>query len=405
MTIWILALVLVASTVGLGYRQGVIRAACSLVGIVFATLLAAPLGRLIQPVLLHVGLPNPTLASLVAPIVAFPVVLILSKVAGGWLHHKSEMHSKHRTSELEHSIWTRLNHRLGACVGVINGTAYLVLITFVIFNFSYWTYQAAGSENEPFTTRMINHLGEDAQSTGLARTAPAVGTLPDNYYRLADLAGLICQNPRVSARIARYPAFLSLLERGDIQQLANDNEFTNAWATQAPMSQILNVPAMQSVLHNNDLLNTVWAVVEPNMDDLTTYLKTGKSPKYDSQPLLGHWDFDARVTFAYALLAQPKITTADAAAARAWMVRAYANTMMVVAADNQAYMKFWPDTKATAQPGQPQPTVNWNGQWSQSGTNYQFTLSDRTFNAVLMDDGQRLLLKDRQDTFAFDHAE
>ena len=81
---------------------------------------------------------------------------------------------------------------------------------------------------------MINHLGEDAQSTGLARTAPAVGTLPDNYYNLADLAGLICQNPQVSARIVRYPMFVSLLERGDLKQLANDNEFTNAWATRGP---------------------------------------------------------------------------------------------------------------------------------------------------------------------------
>ena len=152
MTIWILTLVMVASTIGLGYRQGVIRALISFLGILFATLLAVPLGRLIQPVLPHVGVPNPAVASLVAPIVAFPVVLIVFKVVGGWLHHKSEMHSKYKTSDLDHSIWTRLNHRLGACVGVLNGTAYLVLITFVIFNISYWTYQAAGSENESFTT-------------------------------------------------------------------------------------------------------------------------------------------------------------------------------------------------------------------------------------------------------------
>jgi hypothetical protein len=317
------------------------------------------------------------------------------------------VHSKHRTSELEHSIWTRLNQRLGACVGVLNGTAYMVLITFVIFNFSYWTYQAAGSDNEPFTTRMINHLGKDAENTGLARTAPAVGNLPDNYYNLADLAGLICQNPRVSTRIARYPMFLSLLEREDIKQLAHDNEFTNAWASQAPMAQILNEPAMQTFLNNNDLLNTVWGVVEPNMDDLTTYLKTGKSPKYDPQTLLGHWDFDVRVTSAYVSLSQPKITSKEMADARAWMTQAYAKTMLIVGGDNQAYMKFWPDTTATARPDQAQPTVNWNGQWSQSGTNYQFTLSNKSFNAVIIDDGQRLLLKDNnsKDTFAFDHEE
>ena len=203
MTIWILTIVLVGSTVGLGYRQGVIRASFSFVGIIFAALLAGPLGHLFRPVLTHVGFPNETMAWMIAPIVAFPVVLTLFKMAGAYFHRQTEVHHKHKSGELEFSIYERLNHRLGACVGVLNGTAYLVLITFVIFNFSFWTSQVAASDSETFTTRVINRLGKDATSTGLANTAGAVGKLPDNYYKLADLAGLICQNPGLSARIAR----------------------------------------------------------------------------------------------------------------------------------------------------------------------------------------------------------
>lgn len=407
MTIWLLTILVLGSTIGLGYRQGVIRASFSFVGILFATLLAVPIGKLFKPILAHVGFENETMAWLVAPIVAFPVVLALFKVTGGWLHHKSEMHFKHKVSELEFSIWTRLNHRIGACVGVLNGTAYVILLNFVIFTFSYWTVQVAASESETGTTRLINRLGVDAQSTGLAKAAGAVGTLPDNYYRAADLAGLICQNPGVSARIVRYPAFLSLLERDDLQALATDGDFTNAWALHAPMGQILNEPAVQNIIKNNDLINTVWAVVEPNMEDLTTYLQTGKSPKYDAEPVLGFWDFDPRVSFAYLRLSQPAtISSSQMRAERDWMAQAYADTILVVSADNQAFMKFWPDTKAPApQPGQPRATINWKGTWTPDGTNYQFTLSDgadtRTFATSI--DGQRLLLKDDKNTYVFDH--
>lgn len=408
MTIWILTILMVASTIGLGYRQGVIRASLSLLGIIFASLLAVPIGRLFQPLLGHVGVENKTMAWMIAPIIAFPLVLTVFKVFGAWLHHKSEMHFKYKTSELEMSIWTRLNHRLGACVGVLNGTAYTVLLCFVLCNFSFWTVQVAASDNERATTRLINQLGRDAQATGMDKTAAAVGTLPDNYYRLADLAGLICQNPDLSTRLARYPMFLSLLERDDLQQLAGDNDFTNAWATHAPMGEMLNEPSVQSILKNNDLLSAVWGVVEPNLDDLETYLKTGKSPKYDPQIILGHWSFNVHVTFAYMLLTQPKITTDEKYAVYARWSKAYDRTTLIVAGDKQAFVKYWPNLKVTPQRDQPWETTAWKGQWSQEGTNYQFTISNGSDSKTLTGataDGQRLVLKDDKTTCVFDHEE
>jgi len=47
MTIWILVVILLASLAGLGYRQGAIRVAFSLVGIFVAALLALPLAPLV----------------------------------------------------------------------------------------------------------------------------------------------------------------------------------------------------------------------------------------------------------------------------------------------------------------------------------------------------------------------
>jgi uncharacterized membrane protein required for colicin V production len=406
MSIWILTILVVGAGVGMGWRQGVIRAVFSFVGILFATLLAAPIGRLIQPLLHHVGLPNETEAWMVAPVVAFLVVLTLFKWGGHELHRRSEAHHKHSVSELEFSIWTRLNTRLGICVGVLNGAAYLVLLIFVIFNIGFWSVQVAASDLEPMSTRLVNSLAVEAQNTRASNVAPSVGMMPADYYRLADLAGLICQNPDLTTRLADYPMFTSLLERDDIRAITADPGFTNDWASHASMSQMLKEPSVQGLIKNNDLINVVWGVVQPNMDDLNTFLQTGKSPKYSPEIILGQWDFNVRVTFAYLRLNQPANTTpAETAAARAWMANAYARTFLIVAADNQAYLKFWPDSKTTPQPGQPLPTLAYKGQWTQAGTNYQFTLAGDSDAKTLSGstDGQRLMLKDDKNTFVFDH--
>lgn len=403
MTIWLLTIVVLASTIGMGYGHGWIRASFSFLGILFATALAVPIGHIFQPILMHVGVDNETMAWLIAPIVAFPVVLTIFKLVGGHLARKQEVHFKHKASELEYSIWNRLYRRLGACMGVLNGSAYVVLICFVIFNFSYWTVQVAASDNEAMTTRLINRLGEDAQSTGITKTAGAIGTLPDNYYNAADLAGLICQNPDLSYRLARYPAFLSLIERDDIQALANDFTFTNAWATHAPMGQILNHPGVQRILKNNELLKATWNVIEPNLGDLVTYLRTGSSPKYDSEPLLGFWDIDVRVTFAYERLGQsPKITPGEIAASRNWMYQAYSQVMLIVSADNQAFLRMWPDLKSQPQPGQPPGMISLKGTWSKNGNNYTFNFPDISSSPLTAEiKGPRLFIHNDKHTYVF----
>ena len=79
---------------------------------------------------------------------------------------------------------------------MLNGTAYLLLVSFVIYNFSYWTVQIAPSNNEARTTRVINRLGHDLETTGLAGPARSIVPLPDMYYKLADLAGFALPKPR-----------------------------------------------------------------------------------------------------------------------------------------------------------------------------------------------------------------
>src|SRR5882724_8752450 len=111
MTIWILAFLLLASLAGLGWRQGAIRVAFSLVGILLGALLAAPLSGAVKPILSATGVKSPVLLWLIPPLVVFVIVLAIFKVAALVVHKKVEVHYKYNAGDLRLKLWERLNHR------------------------------------------------------------------------------------------------------------------------------------------------------------------------------------------------------------------------------------------------------------------------------------------------------
>ena len=402
MTIWILAVVLLAASIALGHKLGAINAAFTFVGILFAALLATTVGKLFKPLLPHLGVHNETMVWAIAPIVAFVVVMFLFRAAGFFVHHKIEMYYKYKAGDLRLALWQRLNTRLGACIGTLNGTAYLVLIGFLIFNFSYWTAQVAPSDGESRSTKLVNRMGQDLQSTGFDKAARSLVTMPENYYKMADLAGLIAQNPQLSDRLGRYPAFLSLVERDDVQQLVSNNDFTNAWNSHAAMGQLLNDPQVKTILQNNELLDVVWVTVQTNLDDLTAYLQNGKSAKYDSQTILGRWDFNVNTTIAMLRQAQPNMRASEMKAVRASWTQGFADTTFVAGADGQAFLKSMPDFKK-----QPPTMDTWKGSWTPNDTNYDLSLSSNGENKSMtaQTTGGRLTLKDDKNTLIFDRED
>ena len=396
--IWILALLVLAAGVGMGLRLGAIITAFSFVALVLATSFANLVGRLFKHILPHVGIHDPALLWIVAPIVGFFFVYVLLMSVGFEVHRRVSVYYKYKAGDLKLALWERLNHRLGACTGVLNGATWLVLISFFIFNLSYWTAQIASSDNEARMTRIMNDLGDGLQSTGLDKAARAVGSVPDTFYKTANFAGLLAQNTGLSARIANYPAFLSVAERPDVQQLAQDNSLMDAWRQGQPMGAILNQPEVKTILQNTNLTDTVWKIVQDNMDDLTNYLITGKSPRYDSEKIVGRWAFNLVPALAALREAQPKITSAQMKELRAVWSQAFANTTFVAGTDGQIFLKNVPDFKQ-----HPPTTVTWTGQWQGGDTNYDLTLNGQS--ATAQTDGLRLTIKAADTTYVFDRTD
>jgi hypothetical protein len=396
--LWILTLVLLAGGVGLGLRLGAICASFSFVGMVFATLLAAVFGKIFKFILPHVGLENPVLAWMVAPICGFLLVWVLFMVAGFEVQRRVGVFYKYKAGDLRLALWERLNLRVGGCVGVLIGATWVILVSFFIFNLSYVTAQVAPGENEARMTRIMNSLGEDLQSTGMDKAARAVGSVPDDFYRTANFAGLLVQNQDLSARLGTYPAFISLAERDDIQALSQDGGLVDQWKQGAPMGAILNNDQVKKLLLDTNLVSTVWNLIQANMDDITNYLFTGQSPKYDPIKIVGHWSFD----LVPALLAEreksPKMRPEEMKELRQLWTQAFAQTMFVAGTDGQAFLKGVPDF--SQKPPSPQ---SWTGTWSQDGANYDLSLSynGQTETATATTDGLRMTIKMGKSTFVF----
>jgi hypothetical protein len=350
----------------------------------------------------HVGIHDPTVIWLLSPAVVFAVLLIPFKSAGFFVHRKVDVYFKYKTDTLQLMWWNRLNARLGICLALVNGLAYLVLLSFVIFNFSYWTAQVATSDDEGKLVKLLNRMGRDSQTTGYAQIARAIDPMPELYFKTADLAGLLWQNPQLRDRLADYPMFISLTERDDFQQLGQNSDFQNAWKQQAAIKSLINASSFQSLWQNQDTVNLVWGIVQDNFDDLVAYLQTGQSAKYGSEKIVGRWSFNAGAATAIMIESRPVISSREMRAMRAMLTQSYAKTAFVAGADNQAFLKNLPYNKTPTT----MDTATWQGQWKIAGTNYNLSLKNgnqKQFMPVQIDgDGTRLTIVDDRNTLVFD---
>ena len=214
--------------------------------------------------------------------------------------------------------------------------------------------------------------------------------MPPSFYDAADVAGVIYNNPLSEARISRYPGFLGLAERPEFQQLGSDQGLTALRARQAPIMELLDNPQVRAILDNRDLLQLIWDTVVPDTKDLEIFLRTGKSPKYDSDAILGRWNFDLNLTVGAMRRAKPNTTSSEMQKMKKWMVGAFQNTQLVAMTDHHVILKNLPPLKApapgAAQAGGPQTL---QGQWkSLDGGKYLLSVGSEELPAVV--DGDRV---------------
>ncbi len=373
MTIWILAVLLLASLAGLGYRQGAIRVGVSFFGIIVGALLAVPLGRVVSRlVLLPLGVKDPLLVWALGPVIVFVLVSILFKTGAAALHRTIDVYYRYHAGDLRLALYERLNARAGLCLGLLNGAAYLVLLAFLIYVPSYLTIQVATSDQDPKWMRMLNTLGHDLRSTGMAKIARAIDRVPEMDYRMADFAALIYRNPLAEARLVSYPPFLSFGELPEFQQMGSDKAFHELWLRGPPVMELLASGPVEAIRNNRSLLKQIWNTVEANYEDLNNYLRTGRSAKYDPVKILGRWRFDVPAAVRAMRRAKANMTSSEMQRIRSALEAAFNKTILIAKPDNQVTLNNVPSLQA---PLTPNSSQNLQGQWRDTGGKYLLSLA------------------------------
>lgn len=395
MLIWILALLLFASLGFAGYTLGVIRVGFSLVGLIVSSLLALPLRHVFESLLGSLGLKNPLLIGALSPIVMFILILTVFKVVGYTVHRKIDVYYKYKAGDLRMGLWNRLSPRLGACLGMANATIYLILISLLVYIFSYPTEQVVVNDNTTGPFKMLNRAGRDLQSTGMAKITSSIDPMSESYYKAADIVGLIYHNDLLEARLSRYPGFLGLAEQPEFQTIGSDKQFAEMRQRQDPILDILANPDAQAIVNNPAKLKEIWATVQPDLDDLDKYLRTGKSDKYDGEKILGRWTVSVPRVIGLVRQAKPNISPQEMQKVRANLELVFQNTTLVVTATDQhdVYLKNLnqvklveqrppPSTNPRIPPPRPRlvPTVvgtkSYHGRWTAAGQGYSLSVDE-----------------------------
>lgn len=392
MTIWLLVLVMLASLAGLGYRQGAIRVGISFLGILLGVALAVPLGRLLGRVLGPLGVKDPVLAWALGPLIVFILISMLVKTGAAFVHHKVDVYYKYKVGDLRLALWERLNARLGLCLGILNGTAYLLLLAFALYLPGYVAVQVTTSPEDPKWLRLLGQVGRDMRSTGFDKVARAVDSMPQIDYDMADLAALLYHNPLLEARLERYPGLLALAERPEFQGLGSDKGFIETWQRLDPVMAIFSHPRIRAIRDNPELLKTIWDAVAADLPDLRAYLTTGNSARYDPQKILGRWQFDVGYTLHALRRAKPTMPATEMAKWKRWLLGAFTKTSLVARPDNGASLKSLPQLKLPAAGAAPSGPQNLEGKWLDlDGGKYTLAVGGQDLPAVL--ENERLTLK------------
>lgn len=385
--LWIIALLCLALVGAMGFYQGPVRVACSLLGLIFGSFLAVPLSPLTKKLLPLFGLQNPAWALFMPALIAFLVVLIAFKILGNVLHRKLNIFYKYKKDEKSYFRWKRCYSRLGLCLGLVNGAVYFFLLMLPIYIAGYFTTEVAQGAQDPSSVQNITKLREEMKSTKIDHVLAGYDPTPKKAYEASDIAGLVLHNPLLESRLAHYPPFLALGERQEFKDIANDVQLQQMIQSQASIGEILKNPKVQALTTNAAIADEITQLVSNDLDDLSDYLKTGHSAKYDPQSILGVWKIDRDATFVQEKKRLKDPTPLNIIKMRNALMPAIHGLNLTVTTDHNFIIK-----KDTGNGLQPIGT----GTWKKEGDSYQINLpGNQPDNAEVVIKGDDQLLMPR----------
>ena len=340
MILWLIALVMLTSVGIVGFYQGALRAGFSFVGLLIAALLASPIGSLLAAVVPIFGLKNPVAIAFISPAIAFLLILTAFKLGALAVHKKAEAYYKYKASDTHRMLFERMNARVGIAVGMANGLVYFYVICTLIYALGYLTVQVASADQDGWSPRLVNRLSSDMVSTGMTKAVAPFMPKSELYFDGADVVADIFHTPLLQRRLANYPPFLLVGENEEFKGLS-DTAFQGEWLKGAlTFGSFVNHERIQPLVENHDVVTNVLGMLGGDFKDLKVYLETGKSPKYDDEKVLGHWEFDFKASMNATRRKKVNMGSADVTKLRRTLSSIFLKSTITATVDHKAVLKI-----------------------------------------------------------------
>jgi hypothetical protein len=347
MITWMLVLAFLGVVALVGFYQGAVRVACSLLGLLLATALAMPLSEVIKPLLKLVGLGHPTLLAFLGPVIAWLVVVVACKIGGLQLHRKLETYYKYKANDTHRLLFERMNARVGIPLGLANGAVYFLLFATVTDVLGYASRQLAPSDKEGVGWRALNGLHRSQEATGVNKAVAGLNPATPFYLDAVDALATVFHNPAAQKRLATYPPFLTLAETERFTKMGNDTGFQSAWTAGPAFGDFIETEHVKPLVRDRELYTNLVARLGGDVKDLQAYLDTSKSPKFDDEKILGRWKFQLRDSFQAARKKKTNMTSAEINRLRR-ALGLLNNATLLATPDGKAALRMMEGGKTTA---------------------------------------------------------
>ena len=334
MTIWILGVVLIAGLAALGRQIGSIRMGISLIGAIVAYVATIFLAPLLAPHLESVGVKNPVTAWWLGPLVVYLLVFLFMNGIAQGVYMKVKVFFDYRAKEDARIRFERMDTNVGLGLGIANGCVLLCIVSVPIYVAGYITTQFS-SEEDPFIYNIVSKARKDLTSTGMDKIASALAPKTDELFLMADTAALIYHNPSVQEFLKDYPEFYTWYE-SETFMARLDGDFGTMVTGKGGLGNILAHETALELMGDFDFMSKIQGL---DYADLQEFIRTGVSPKYQDDPLVGKWRIDiARSVREYGRK-YPQVPAAYLSRLPNYIKGRYGDITLIVAPDGGAFLK------------------------------------------------------------------
>ena len=292
MFFWLIGILLTGGLGAAGRAVGALRYAIVLLGLWISHFIALGLaGKMVDFMLNKESkLANPLFSWLLPPIIIYAVSAIVFIIIAQVVYTKVLVYYKYKVLDERRVAWERMDRGLGISMGVAVGATLLIEIGILVYSVGYWTVQveASSPEENPTIVKVVNPLKNGLRSSGLERIVASLDPNPDLFYDVADVVGIIYNNPATKARLATYPGTLTMSESETYLAIAADEGIQTTIDEQRNFEALISSKKLADILYSQSDRDALFAL---DWKDLRAYLETGESPKYKDERILGRWAF------------------------------------------------------------------------------------------------------------------